>query len=55
MLKCGQALIAVVTRINVEHDQPIAGDAEIGVGHDVAEPVLDDAGIERRAVHAIFG
>ena len=55
MLKHSQALIAVVTRIDVEHDQAIAGDAEIGVGHDVTEPVLDHAGVERRAVHAIFG
>ena len=50
-----QAGVAVMARVDVENDQLVGDDAEIGLRRLQAEPGLDDAGLGRCAEQAVGG
>src|SRR5262245_8605272 len=43
-LECGKALVTAVARVNVDDHEPIGHNAEVGLWHEVPEPVLSDTG-----------
>jgi hypothetical protein len=45
--KFPHAIAAAVRRIDVNNDELVSSDSEIGVGQEIAKPMFDDAAVGR--------
>ena len=50
--KRDKAVVAPMSRININNDEPVGGHTEIGVGRR-GKPVLDDCLVGRRGKHTV--